>query len=109
AGRPDVDVVGVQAVGAAAFPPSLAGGRPVTLDALVTMADGIAVPRPGDLPFEVVRERGALVRTVTEEDLSRALLLVAERAKMLVEPAGAAGVAALVAGDEPVRTPAVVV
>lgn len=107
--RPDVDVVGVQAVGAAAFPPSLAAGHPVTVDAPSTMADGIAVRRPGDLPFEMVRRRGAQVRTVSEEDLSRALLLVAERAKMLVEPAGAAGVAALVAGSEQVRTPAVVV
>lgn len=108
-GRPDVDVVGVQAAGAAAFPPSLAAGHPVTVDAPATMADGIAVPRPGDLAFEVARERGTRVLTVTEEDLSRALLLVAERAKMLVEPAGATGVAALVAGDEPIRTPAAVV
>ncbi|GGC15573.1 threonine ammonia-lyase [Cellulomonas carbonis] len=107
-GDRDVDVVGVQAAGAAAYPASLAAGRPVTVPGRSTMADGIAVARPGDVPFEVLRERGARVVTVSEEDLSRALLLLAERAKMVVEPAGAAGVAALLAGHA-VRTPAVVV
>ncbi|WP_182113289.1 MULTISPECIES: threonine ammonia-lyase [unclassified Actinotalea] len=108
ADRPDVEVVGVQAAGAAAYPASLAAGRPVPAERLSTMADGIAVGRPGDVPFGLLHAHGVRVRTVSEEDLSRALLLVAERAKMLVEPSGAAGVAALMAGLE-VRTPAVVV
>lgn len=90
-----VDVVGVQAEGAAAYPGSLAAGRPVPLAAMRTMADGIAIGCPGEVPLEIVAREVDRVVTVSEEDLSRALLLVAERAKLVVEPSGAAGVAAL--------------
>ena len=106
--HPEVEVVGVQAAGAAAYPTSLAAGRPVPVPRMRTMADGIAVGRPGDVPFALLHDRHVRVLTVSEEDLSRGLLLVAERAKLLVEPSGAAGVAALVAGAQ-VATPAVVV
>lgn len=95
--RPDVRVVGVQAAHAAAYPASLAAGVPTRAPELRTMADGIAVGLPGDVPFEVLSRAGTQIRTVSEEDLSRALLLVAERAKLLVEPSGAAAVAALMA------------
>lgn len=97
--RPDVRVVGVQAESAAAFPASLAAGRPVALDRMATMADGIAVGCPGPVPFQIVRELVDGFVTVSEESLSRALLLCLERAKLVVEPAGAAGVAALL--DDP--------
>lgn len=97
--RPDVRVIGVQAEGAAAYPPSLATGHPVALSAVSTMADGIAVSRPGDTPFGVISETADGVLAVSEESLSRALLLCLERAKLIVEPAGAAGVAALL--DQP--------
>ncbi|WP_232678943.1 threonine ammonia-lyase [Nocardioides sp. R-C-SC26] len=93
--RPDVRVVGVQAAGAAAFPDSLAQGRPVPLQTMRTMADGIAVGLPGDLTFAAVRDHVDDVLTVSEESLSRALLALLERAKVVVEPAGAAAVAAL--------------
>ncbi len=95
--RPDVRVVGVQAAGSAAFPPSLAAGHPVALDAPTTMADGIKVGRPGDLTLRIVSELVDEIRTVTEDDLSSALLLCLERAKLVVEPAGASSVAALLA------------
>ncbi|NYJ06285.1 threonine ammonia-lyase [Petropleomorpha daqingensis] len=95
--RPDVRIVAVQAEGAAAFPGSLAAGRPVPLPAMATMADGIAVPAPGDLTFAHVSELVDEMRTVSEEDLSRALLFCLERAKMVVEPAGVAAVAAVLA------------
>ncbi len=97
--RPDVRVVGVQAESAAAFPASLAAGHPVPLDGMATMADGIAVGCPGTVPFALVRELVDEIVTVSEESLSRALLLCLERAKLVVEPAGAAGVAALL--DDP--------
>lgn len=97
ADQPQVRVIGVQAAGAAAYPRSLAEGHPVAATAMHTMADGIAVGLPGQVPFDVLAAAGTPVRTVSEEDLSRALLLVAERAKLLVEPSGAAGVAALMA------------
>ncbi|MEV6385095.1 threonine ammonia-lyase [Streptomyces sp. NPDC051773] len=93
--RPDVRVVGVQAEGAAAYPPSLAAGLPVAVANPATMADGIKVGRPGDVPFGIVAELVDEVRTVSEYDLSSALLLCLERAKLVVEPAGASPVAAL--------------
>ncbi|MCA6093244.1 threonine ammonia-lyase [Streptomyces sp. SCA3-4] len=95
--RPDVRVVGVQAAGAAAYPPSLAAGHPVPLDRPVTMADGIRVGRPGAVPFRIIRDLVDDVRTVSEDELAAALLLCLERAKLVVEPAGAAPVAALMA------------
>jgi threonine dehydratase len=93
--RPDVDVVGVQAEQAAAFPPSLDRGEPVRLTEIMTMADGIAVGEPGVVSFAHVDSLVDAVVTVSEESLSRAVLLCLERAKLVVEPAGAAGVAAL--------------
>ena len=95
--RPDVTVVAVQAESAAAYPPSLAAGRPLPLDRMATMADGIAVGRPGDLPFALVRDVVDEVVTVSEAAISKALLLCLERAKQVVEPAGAAAVAAVLA------------
>jgi threonine dehydratase len=109
ADQPQIRVIGVQAAGAAAYPESLRVGHPVAASAMSTMADGIAVARPGDVPFALLAHRGVEVWVVSEADLSRALLLVAERAKLLVEPSGAAGVAALLAGTGPIETPAVVV
>ncbi|MFD4570243.1 threonine ammonia-lyase [Streptomyces sp. NPDC058251] len=93
--RPDVRIVGVQAEGAAAYPPSLAAGRPVSIENPATMADGIKVGRPGDVPFRLIEELVDEVRTVSENNLSSALLLCLERAKLVVEPAGASSVAAL--------------
>ncbi|GAB7048513.1 threonine ammonia-lyase [Catenuloplanes indicus] len=96
--RPDVRVIGVQAAGAAAFPPSLAAGSPVRLPGISTIADGIAVGCPGDVTFRHVSKLADDVVTVSDEDISRALVMLLERGKMVVEPAGAVGVAALLAG-----------
>ncbi|WP_236789298.1 threonine ammonia-lyase [Amycolatopsis sp. GM8] len=93
--RPEVRIVAVQAEGAAAFPPSLAAGKPLRLRESQTMADGIAVGEPGAITFEHVKTLVDDVVTVTEESLSRAVLLCLERRKLVVEPAGAAAVAAL--------------
>jgi len=99
--NPDVRVVAAQAKGAASFAPSLAAGEPVALDTMATMADGIAVPAPGPVTFEHVRDLVDEVVAVSEEALSRALLLCLERAKLVVEPAGAAAVAAVM--EEPAQ------
>ena len=101
--RPDVRVVGVQAKDAAAYPGSLEAGRPTPLEQMRTMADGIAVGRPGDLTFAAVRDHVDDVVTVSEDSLARAVLALAERAKLVSEPAGAAAVAALL--DDPARFP----
>jgi threonine dehydratase len=92
---PRVRVIGVQAANAAAWPGSLAAGEPVRAESMSTMADGIAVALPGAIPFAHVRAFADSVRTVSEDALSRALLLCMERAKLIVEPAGGAAVAAL--------------
>lgn len=96
---PDTTIIGVQAAQAAAWPASLREGRPTAAGAMNTMADGIAVALPGDVPFAHVSELVDDVVTVSEEALSTALLVMLERAKLVVEPAGAAGVAAVLERD----------
>jgi threonine dehydratase len=92
---PDAQIIGVQAEAVAPVPQSIAAGRLVSVATAATMADGIAVATPGELPVELLAGLGVKVVTVTEENLSRGLLLCLERAKQVVEPAGAAGVAAM--------------
>ncbi|MDO7868832.1 threonine ammonia-lyase [Nocardioides sp. WY-20] len=105
--RPGVRVVAVQAEGASAIAPSLDAGAPVRLDSMSTMADGIAVGRPGEVPLALIREHVDDVVSVSEESLSQALLSLVERAKMVVEPAGAAAVAALVDRPDAYQGPVV--
>ncbi|HTW19980.1 MAG TPA: threonine ammonia-lyase [Mycobacteriales bacterium] len=104
---PGVRVVGVNAKGAASFPESLRQGRPVPLASMATMADGIAVGCPGELTFDLVRRYVDDVLTVPEDALARALLLILERAKLVVEPAGAAAVAAVMEAPEMFEPPVV--
>ena len=101
--RPDIRVVGVQAEEAAAYPESLRTGAPVALEKMTTMADGIAVACPGDVPFAAIQEHVDEVVTVSEESLSQALVLLLERAKLVVEPSGAAAVAAIMDHPEALR------
>ena len=96
--RPDVRIIGVQAAGCASFGPALAAGHPLTLPATSTIADGIAVKRPGELTLAHVQSLVDEVVTVTDDELARAVVLLLERAKLVVEPAGAAAIAALLAG-----------
>lgn len=104
-----VRVIGVQAENSAAYPSSLAAGHPLEVATRPTIADGIAVARPGDLPFALIQEFVDDVVTVTEDDLARAMLVLLERAKQVVEPAGAAGVAAILAGKVPATGPTVTI
>ncbi|WP_295122380.1 threonine ammonia-lyase [uncultured Leifsonia sp.] len=93
-----IRVIGVQAANAAPYPASLEAGEPTEIGLVATIADGIAVSKPGILNFEIIRDAVDAVVTVTEDDMARALLVLLERAKLVVEPAGAAGVAAILAG-----------
>jgi threonine dehydratase len=104
-----IRVVGVQAAGAAAVPSSLRAGSPVRLDSFATIADGIAVGRPGDLCFAHITSLVDEVVTVTDEDIARAMVMLLERNKLVVEAAGAVGVAALLTGAVEVETPVVAV
>ncbi|MCD1571974.1 threonine ammonia-lyase [Agromyces mediolanus] len=93
-----IRVIGVQAANAAPYPVSIDAGEPVQVPVLPTIADGIAVYRPGELNFRIIREAVDEVVTVGEDDIARALLVLLERAKLVVEPAGAVSVAALLTG-----------
>jgi threonine dehydratase len=106
---PAVRVVGVQAETAAAYPTSLAAGQPVALAEMATIADGIAVGKPGDIPFAAIQANVDAMLTTSEESLSAALLQLLERSKLVVEPAGAAGVAAVMDRPENFEPPVVAV
>jgi threonine dehydratase len=92
---PDIRVVGVQAEAVAPYLASFSEGHPVPVRGYPTMADGIAVRQPGDIAFGILSTLADKVVTVSEAGLSRGLLLCLERAKQVVEPAGAAAAAAL--------------
>jgi len=97
--RPDVQVVGVQVERCAPFPGSLMRGAPVAIEAPpVTIADGIAVKRPGELTLPLVRRWVDEVVTVAEDDVAEAMVVLMEHSKLVVEGAGAVGVAALLSG-----------
>ena len=102
-------VVGVEAAGATSMVSALRSGAPVALASLDTMADGIAVRCVSELTFEHARALGTEIVTVDEEQISRAVLLLLERCKWVVEPAGAVGLAALLAGAIPGDDPVVIV
>jgi len=106
---PDIQIVGVQAAAVPGLVASLAAGHPVQVVGAPTMADGIAVQRPGDIPFAILTGAGDRLVTVSEAALARALLLCLERAKQVVEPSGAAGVAALLDSDAEFEPPIVAV
>jgi threonine dehydratase len=107
--NPDLTVIGVQAAGAAAVPSSLKTGSPVRLASFSTIADGIAVGCPGELCFAHIKSLVDDVVTVTDEDIARAMVMLLERNKLVVEAAGAVGVAALLTGAVKVETPVVAV
>jgi len=95
AARPGTTVVGVEPAGAAKMTASLAAGRPVTLERAESVADGLIPVRPGDLTFEHVRALVDRVVTVDDAAIARAALWLFHDAKLVVEPSGAASVAAV--------------
>ncbi|PSO49080.1 MAG: threonine ammonia-lyase [Actinobacteria bacterium QS_8_72_14] len=107
--KPDCRIVGVEAAGAAALSGSLAAGRVTPWDSVSSIADGIAVARPGELALAHVRQHVDEVVTVGDDAIVRAVLLLVERAKQVVEPAGAAGLAAVLDGGVTLPQPCVVV
>lgn len=106
---PQISIVGVQAEAAAPWPPSIAAGHPVRIEAGSTMADGICVSHVGELTFPILSALADRILTVSEDALSRALLVCLERAKLLAEPAGAAAVAAVLEHPHAFEPPVVAV
>lgn len=93
-----VKVYAVQAELAAAYPPSLKAGKPVEVKVQPTIADGIAVARPGKIPFEIIDQYVDKVVTVSEDEIALAMLAVMERSKLVVEAGGVVGAAAVMSG-----------
>lgn len=101
--RPNIVVVGVEPAGAAKMSSSLSAGHPVTLDRANSIADGLIPVRPGDLTFAHVQAFVDAVVTVDDAQIARAALWLFSEAKQVVEPSGAATVAAILwpAADSP--------
>jgi threonine dehydratase len=95
---PEAEVIGVQVDTCAPFPASLKAGRVVAVDSALTIADGIAVKRPGELTLSLIGKWVDRVIAVPEDDVAEAMVFLLERAKLVVEGAGAVGVAALLGG-----------
>lgn len=93
--NPDLRVIGVQSEGASAMYTSLKEGRVVEIDEVQTIAEGISVKRPGEQTFRIVQKYVEEIVLVTEDEIKKALVLLLERAKLLVEPSGAAPLAAV--------------
>jgi threonine dehydratase len=100
---PSTRVFGVEPVGAATMSAALAAGESVRLEQLDTIADGLAPPFAGALNLAIVQRHVERVVTVTDDQIRRAMTLLLERCKLLVEPAGAAALAALLEGRVPVQ------
>src|SRR5206468_8681929 len=101
--KPSARVFGVEPTGADAMIRSLHAGQVVHLDRVETIADGLAPPFVGELPLAVVQRYVESVVTVTDEEIIEAMRLLIERCKLVVEPAGAATTAAVLAGKIPFR------
>ena len=96
--RPDVEVIGVQAAACAPYTESLRVGAPVAVDSSLNIADGIAVKQPGGLTLELVSQWLDGIVVVEENEIAEAMFALMERCKLVVEGAGAVGVAALLSG-----------
>ena len=106
--NPRVKVYGVQAEGADAIAQSFAQKKLVTTDTASTIADGIAVKAPGDLTVDIINRYADGVVTVSESEIANAILLLMERCKQIVEPAGATPLAAVLSGKLDVKDKSVV-
>ena len=107
--RPEVRVVGVQAQAMPGIAASLDAGLPLAVPLVQTLADGAAVAGPSDLTFDLIRRYADEVITVPEAEIEHAMVLLIERAKFVVEGAGALGVAALLAGAVELSGPVAIV
>ncbi len=96
--NPRIQVIGVQAEGAPAIANSFRAGVLTPSDTVRTIADGIAVKTPGEHTFQYIRQYVDRVVTVSDDDIASTILLLLERAKQVVEPAGASSLAAVLTG-----------
>jgi threonine dehydratase len=97
--RPEVRIVGVQAEQCSPFPESVASGSVVSASSVATIADGIAIKRPGEVTLPLVVELVDEIVTVSESAIAEAMALLLERSKLVVEGAGAASLAAVISAQ----------
>ena len=101
--RPSIKVYGVQAAGAPSMFNSVRDGEIQTLPSVSTIADGIAVKKPGSVTFDMVSKYVDDIATVTEDEIAAAILALIEKQKMIAEGAGAVSVAAAMFGKFPIQ------
>lgn len=101
--NPSIRIIGVEPEGAPTMLRALAEGRPVRLEKIETVADGLAAPYVGNLNLEIAQKYVDEIVTVSDPEMIEAIKILLERAKLLVEPAGAAPAAALLSGKVPVE------
>lgn len=94
--KPEVKIIGVEPEGANSMYLSLKKDKLVGIEKANTIADGLAVGRPGARPFEIARKYVDEVVVVSDEEIKKAMILLLERAKLLVDPSGAASLAAII-------------
>lgn len=97
--NPNIKVIGINTEGATAMHTSLQHGKPTTVDKINTIADGLMAARPGDLTFAHTQHYVDDLILVTEKDIANAVAFIAERAKLVVEPSGAAALAGVLSGQ----------
>jgi len=101
--KPKIKIYGVQAEGAASMYKSYKKKERVCIESVDTIADGIAVKKPGEITFNIVQEYVDDIVTVSDNEIVRAIFVLLERSKILAEPAGAVGVAAILSGKIDVK------
>ncbi len=93
--KPDIKIIGVEASNAASMKNSIDKGRLLSLEKINTIADGISIKTPGDITFDICKKYVDDIITVSDEEIAGAILMLMERAKMVVEGSGATVIAAL--------------
>ncbi|MEY4639082.1 MAG: hypothetical protein RLY13_80 [Actinomycetota bacterium] len=104
-----IKVIGVQAQNASPYVASMRAGKPIEQQIKRTIADGIAVSKPGAIPFALIKKNVDKVVTVSDDEIAKAIVVLLERSKLVVEPAGAVGVAAIMSGAVKLKGKTVVI
>lgn len=100
---PDIKIYGVEPEGANAMQQSLEAGKPLRLEKVGSIADGLAPPMAGEVPFGILQKYMDDLVTVSEDEIKRAMYYLLTRTKLLVEPAGAAATTAIIAEKLPLK------
>ncbi|MEW8986726.1 MAG: threonine ammonia-lyase, partial [Bacillus sp. (in: firmicutes)] len=101
--KPNVKIYGIEALACPSMKQSVQSNKVITVDSMPTMADGIAVKKPGELPFQIVQKYVDNIFCVDEMEIARTMLMMLERSKLLVEGSGACSLASLLYHKIPIE------